>query len=375
MQETQLTLFTPTTVGPYDLQHRVVLAPLTRMRADLNNVPTDLMVEYYAQRATQGGLLIAEATAVSPLGIAYVDGPGIFNEAQAAGWERVTDAVHAKGARIFLQLWHAGRQAHPANIGGETPIAPSAIRALEHAAIRDALGNIVEAEQVMPRALAIDEIPAVVEEFRRGAELAKTAGFDGVELHAANGYLLDQFLLDGSNRRTDAYGGPVENRARFLFEVLDAVRSVWGDGRVAVRLSPSGTYGTMSDRDPHGTFGYVASRLNSYALAYLHLVEPRVRGNEDTVAQDTDVSTRHLRPLYHGTIIAAGGFTGDSAELMLRNGTADLIAFGRTFIANPDLPERLRIGAPLNSYDRATFYGGDARGYTDYAFLGDMIPA
>ncbi len=312
---------------------------------------------------------------MSPLGIAYVDGPGIFNEAQAAGWRRVTDAVHARGARIFLQLWHAGRQAHPANIGGETPIAPSAIRALEHAAIRDALGNIVEAEQVMPRALAIEEIPAVVEEFRRGAELAKAAGFDGVELHAANGYLLDQFLLDGSNRRTDAYGGPVENRARFLFEVLDAVRSVWGDGRVAVRLSPSGTYGTMSDRDPHGTFGYVASRLNSYALAYLHLVEPRVRGNEDTVAHDTDVSTRHLRPLYHGTIIAAGGFTGDSAELMLRNGTADLIAFGRTFIANPDLPERLRIGAPLNSYDRATFYGGDARGYTDYAFLGDMIPA
>ncbi|TWG88879.1 N-ethylmaleimide reductase [Cupriavidus gilardii J11] len=375
MQATELTLFTPTKVGPFELKHRVVLAPLTRMRADVANVPTDLMVEYYAQRATAGGLLIAEATAVSPLGIAYVDAPGIFNEAQAAGWKRVTDAVHAKGARIFLQLWHAGRQAHPANIGGQTPIAPSAIRAQEHAAIRDADGNIVEAEQVMPRALAIEEIPAVVESFRHGAGLAKAAGFDGVELHAANGYLLDQFLLDGSNHRTDAYGGPVENRARLLFEVLDAVSSVWGDGRVAVRLSPSGAFGTMSDRDPHGTFGYVATRLNHYALAYLHLVEPRVRGNEDTTAKDTDVSTRHLRPLYHGTIIAAGGFTRDSAEQVLRDGIADLVAFGRTFIANPDLPERLRAGAALNPYDRSTFYGGDARGYTDYAFLGDMVAA
>jgi N-ethylmaleimide reductase len=363
-------LFTPVKVGPYELRHRVVLAPLTRMRADEANVPTDLMVEYYTQRASQGGLLIAEATAVSPLGIAYVDGPGIFTEAQAEGWKRVTDAVHARGARIFLQLWHAGRQAHPANTGGETPIAPSPLRSLEYAAIRDAGGNIVESELVVPRELKLEEIPGVVETFRRGAELALQAGFDGVELHAANGYILDQFLLDGSNHRSDAYGGPVENRARFLFEVLDTVTSVWGPDRVAVRLSPSGSYGTMSDSDPLGTFGYVVRRLsNDYRLAYLHLVEPRIRGNEDIVAGETDVSAADLRPLYRGTLIVAGGFTRETAERIIDAGVADLAAFGRAFIANPDLPERLRRNAALNRYDRSTFYGGGARGYTDYAFL------
>jgi N-ethylmaleimide reductase len=360
-------LFTPISVGPFELKHRVVLAPLTRMRTEAGNVPGDLMVEYYSQRASNGGLLITDATAVSPLGIAYVDAPGIYTQAQVDGWKRVTRAVHAKGARIFLQLWHAGRQAHPANTNGQTPIAPSAIRAYEHAAIRDEQGNIVEVEQLVPRALDTHEIADVVEQFRQGAARAKEAGFDGVELHAANGYLIDQFLLDGSNQRTDAYGGSIENRARFLFEVVEAVVSVWGAGRVAARLSPSGVYGTMSDSDPHATFGYVASRLNNYDLAYLHVIEPRIRGNEDTEASESAVSSKDLGRLFTGTIVAAGGFNAESAEQILHTGDADLVAFGRMFVSNPDLPERLRTGAPLNAYDRSTFYGGDGRGYIDYS--------
>ncbi|OUL71205.1 alkene reductase [Paraburkholderia hospita] len=362
------TLFSRTHVGPFELSHRVVLAPLTRMRTGQGNVPGDLMVEYYTQRASEGGLLISDATAVSPLGIAYVDAPGIYTDAQVKGWRRVTDAVHAKGARIFLQMWHAGRQAHPANTGGVTPLAPSALRSLEHAAIRDGNGNVAEAELIVPRALEIDEIAGIVEQFRRSAVLAKEAGFDGVELHGANGYLFEQFLLDGTNHRTDAYGGPIDNRARFLFETLDAVVAVWGPGRVALRLSPSGTYGTMSDSDPHATFGYVAKRLNSYDLAYLHVIEPRIRGIVEQETSESDVTSKDMRRLYNGTIIAAGGFTGESAGQIVADGHADLVAFGRMFISNPDLPERLRTGKPLTRYDRSTFYGGDARGYTDYAF-------
>lgn len=360
-------LFSPITVGPFELDHRVVLAPLTRMRTEPGNVPGDLMVDYYTQRASSGGLLISDATAVSPLGIAYVDAPGIFSEQQMHGWKRVTDAVHAKGARIFLQMWHAGRQAHPANTGGLTPVAPSALRSFEHAAIRDGNGNIVEAELVVPRILEIDEIAAIVEQFRRGAELAKQADFDGVELHGANGYLFEQFLLDGTNQRADRYGGAIENRTRFLFDTLDAVVAVWGPGRVALRLSPSGTYGTMSDSDPHATFGYVARRLNDYALAYLHVIEPRIRGIVEQATQEGDVTSKDIRRIYRGTIIAAGGFTGDSAEQIIADGHADMVAFGRMFISNPDLPHRLRNGSPLTPYDRSTFYGGDARGYTDYA--------
>jgi N-ethylmaleimide reductase len=368
-------LFSRTHVGPFELNHRVVLAPLTRMRTEEGNVPGDLMVDYYAQRASKGGLLITDATAVSPLGIAYVDAPGIYTDAQVEGWKRVIDAVHAKGARVFLQMWHAGRQAHPANTGGMTPVAPSALRSLEHAAIRDENGNITEAELVVPRALELSEIPDIVEQFRRSAVLAKEAGFDGVELHGANGYLFEQFLLDGTNHRTDAYGGPIENRARFLFEALDAVVSVWGRGRVALRLSPSGTYGTMSDSDPHATFGYVAEHLNSYDLAYLHVIEPRIRGIVEQETSASDVTSKDMRRIYQGTIIAAGGFSAESAEQIVVDGHADLVAFGRMFISNPDLPERLRAGKPLTRYDRSTFYGGDARGYTDYASHSEVVAA
>ena len=359
-------LFSHINVGLFELDHRVVLAPLTRMRTEHGNVPGDLMVDYYTQRASSGGLLISDATAVSPLGIAYVDAPGIFTEEQVRGWKRVTDAVHAKGGRIFLQMWHAGRQAHPANTGGLTPVAPSALRSLEHAAIRDGSGNVVEAELVVPRALQIDEIAVIVEQFRRGAELAKQAGFDGVELHGANGYLFEQFLLDGTNKRTDQYGGAIENRARFLFETLDSVTSVWGPGRVALRLSRSGTYGTMSDSDPHATFGYVVRRLNDYVLSYLH-IEPRIRGIVEQATQEGDMTSKDVRRIYRGTVIAAGGFTGDSAEQIIADGHADMVAFGRMFISNPDLPHHLRNGSPLTPYDRSTFYGGDGRGYTDYA--------
>ncbi|SEK12840.1 alkene reductase [Paraburkholderia diazotrophica] len=368
-------LFSRTSVGPFELNHRVVLAPLTRMRTEEGNVPGDLMVEYYSQRASKGGLLITDATAVSPLGIAYVGAPGIYTDAQVEGWKRVIDAAHAKGARVFLQMWHAGRQAHPANTGGTTPVAPSALRSLEHAAIRDESGNITEAELVVPRALELAEIPRIVEQFRRSAVLAKEAGFDGVELHGANGYLFEQFLLDGTNHRTDAYGGSIENRARFLFDTLEAVVAVWGPGRVALRLSPSGTYGTMSDSDPHATFGYVAERLNSYDLAYLHVIEPRIRGIVEQETSASDVTSKDMRRIYKGTLIAAGGFTGQSAEQIVVDGDADLVAFGRMFISNPDLPERLRTGKPLAHYDRSMFYGGDARGYTDYAFYSQIDAA
>jgi N-ethylmaleimide reductase len=367
-------LFAQTTVGSFQLKHRVVLAPLTRMRTEDGNVPGDLMVEYYTQRATDGGLLITDATAVSQLGIAYVDAPGIHTVAQARGWKRVVDAVHAKGGRIFLQMWHAGRQAHSANTGGITPVAPSALRSLEYAAIRDENGNIVEAELEVPRALELHEIQGIVEQFRYGAILAKEAGFDGVELHAANGYIFDQFLQDGTNHRTDAYGGSLENRARLLFETLDTVTAVWGPGRVAVRLAPSGTYGTMSDSNPHATFGYVVRRVNDYSLAYLHVIEPRIRGIEDVDSNESDFSSKDARRLFKGPIIAAGGFTRESAEQILVDGHADLVAFGRLFVSNPDLPERLRTGAPLARYDRSTFYGGDARGYSDYPSLtGEVV--
>ncbi|MGB3124637.1 MAG: alkene reductase [Pseudomonas sp.] len=364
-------LFSPTRVGTLNLAHRVVLAPLTRLRTDAGDVPGDLMVEYYTQRASKDALLISEATSVSPMGIAYALAPGIYTDAQVAGWKRVTDAVHAKGASIYLQIWHGGRQAHPGNLDGAQPVAPSAIRGEEKSVIRDGDG-IAEADQVVPRALGIEEIPGVIEEFRRGAERAKAAGFDGVELHGANGYLPDQFLQDGTNHRDDAYGGPVENRARFMLEVVEALVSVWGGDRVAVRISPSGQFGTMSDSNPAATFGYLAQALNRFGLAYLHVIEPRIRGADDAEVNVPAVASKSLRGIFKGPIVAAGGFSRETAEEIIAAGDADLVAFGRLFISNPDLPERLRSGAPLNDYDRNTFYGGRGEGYVDYSFLNEV---
>ena len=355
-------LFTPTPVGPYRLSHRVVMAPLTRMRSDPGDIPSDLMVKYYTQRASNGGLIVSEATPVSIRGNGYAGAPGIYSDGQISGWQRVTDAVHAKGGRIFQQLWHVGRQSHvDLQPNGEAPVAPSAIAAEGYAYTKRG-----EAPFSIPRALELHEIPGIIEEFRSGAERALRAGFDGVEIHGANGYLPDQFLQDGTNKRTDEYGGPIENRARFLLEVTQAAISAWGPDRVGVRISPSGTYGSMSDSNPPATFGYLATQLDRLGIAYLHIVEPRIKGTEEIAHGQAPVAVQHLRPKFSRTLIAAGGFAPDSAEAIVASGDADLVAFGRHFISNPDLPERLRRGLPLNRYDRSTFYRGDARGYIDY---------
>jgi N-ethylmaleimide reductase len=355
-------LFTPAQVGPYRLSHRVVMAPLTRMRSDPGDVPSDLMVEYYAQRASEGGLIVSEATPVSIRGNSYAGAPGIYSDTQIAGWRSVTDAVHAKGSRIFQQLWHVGRQSHvDLQPNGEAPVAPSAIPAEGYAYTKRG-----EVPFSMPRALELHEMPGIIEAFGAGAERAFRAGFDGVEIHGANGYLPDQFLQDGTNKRTDEYGGSVENRARFLLEVTQAAISAWGADRVGVRISPSGTYGSMSDSNPPATFGYVATQLDRLGIAYLHVVEPRIKGTEEISHGEAPVAAQHLRPKFSRTLIAAGGFAPRSAEAIVAAGDADLVAFGRHFISNPDLPERLRRSLPLNRYDRSTFYGGDARGYIDY---------
>jgi N-ethylmaleimide reductase len=361
-EATMSKLFTPAQVGPYRLSHRVVMAPLTRMRSDPGDVPSDLMVEYYAQRASEGGLIVSEATPVSIRGNGYAGAPGIYSDTQIAGWRSVTDAVHAKGSRIFQQLWHVGRQSHvDLQPNGEAPVAPSAIPAEGYAYTKRG-----EVPFSMPRALELHEIPGIIEAFGAGAERAFRAGFDGVEIHGANGYLPDQFLQDGTNKRTDEYGGSVENRARFLLEVTQAAISAWGADRVGVRISPSGTYGSMSDSNPPATFGYVATQLDRLGIAYLHVVEPRIKGTEEISHGEAPVAAQHLRPKFSRTLIAAGGFAPRSAEAIVAAGDADLVAFGRHFISNPDLPERLRRSLPLNRYDRSTFYGGDARGYIDY---------
>jgi N-ethylmaleimide reductase len=360
-------LFTPLQLGPYRLGNRLVMAPMTRNRAGPGNVPTALNALYYAQRAS-AGLIITEASQVSPQGVGYPNTPGIHSPEQVEGWRRVTEAVHERGAHIFLQLWHVGRISHPSlQPDGALPVAPSAIRPAGHAYTYQGLQPFVT-----PRALATEEIPGLIEQFRAGAENARRAGFDGVEFHAANGYLIDQFLRDGTNRRTDRYGGSVENRARFLLELIEAVVSVWGPGRVGVRLSPASTFNDMQDSGPARLFGHVVERLNDYPLAYLHVIEVDENAT-GTEFQDLRprFDFRRLRRLYKGSYIANGGFDRERTERALASGEADLIAFGRLFLANPDLPERWRRRAPLNTPDRATFYGGDERGYTDYPALGE----
>jgi N-ethylmaleimide reductase len=358
-------LHTTIKVGPHNISHRVVLAPLTRMRAEPGAIPGKLMAEYYAQRTSEGGLLIGEATIAAPNGNGYLGAPGLYEDSQIAGWKLVTEAVHAKGGKIFLQLYHAGRQSNSQlQPDGGQPVAPSAV---EHGGVAYTESGWVP--NTPPRALTIDEIQGLVESFREAAKRGIAAGFDGVEIHAANGYLFDQFLQDGSNKRTDIYGGSFENRARFLLQVVDAVSAVWGSDRVAVRMGPSGNWGDMSDTNPEGLFTYVADELNKLGLAYLHLIEPRIAGNiEDESKNQAPVASQLIRKHFKGLIIAAGGFNGDSARDIIEAGDADLVAFGRHFIANPDLPERLRNGWPLNDYDRPSFFGGTEVGYTDYPF-------
>jgi len=354
-------LLAPVRLGPYTLANRIVMAPMTRNRAGAGNVPQPMNAEYYAQRAA-AGLIITEASQISPQGVGYPATPGIHNREQADGWRLVTDAVHAAGGRIFLQLWHVGRISHPSmQPGGALPVAPSAIKPAGEAFTYGGLQPFVT-----PRALAIEELAGIVEDFRRAAVYAQQAGFDGVEVHAANGYLLDQFLRDGTNHRRDAYGGSVDNRMRLLIEVTKAVIGVWGSDRVGVRISPLNPFNDISDSQPGVTFTRVARVLGRLGLAYLHVVEGGIRGGDDAVPR---VDLGKLRRVFGGTYIANGGYDGARARAALLAGDADLVAFGVPFIANPDLPLRLALGADLNVPDPATFYGGDARGYTDYRTL------
>ena len=354
-------LFSPLSVGPFTLSHRVVHAPTTRLRADPDESPSAMMVDYYGQRASEGGLFITESAHPSHDSRGYEGAPGIYTDAHAAGWRRVTDAVHAKGGVIFMQIAHDGRQSHVDLSDGAAPIAPSVVPFEGQAMTKD--GWV----PVSPhRAIAIEEIPMLVESFRKGAERAKAAGFDGIELHNANGYLADTFLQDGTNKRTDGYGGSLANRARFSLELVEALVSVWGPGRVGVRISPSGQWGSISDSDPEATFGYFAARLNDYPLAYLHVIEPRVMGVETLDEYQPPVASATLRRIYKGTLIAAGGFDREGAEAILNRGDTDLVAFGRFFTSNPDLPDRLRRNLPLVPYHREAFWGGDERWYSDF---------
>jgi len=353
-------LLTPVKLGRYSLSNRVVLAPLTRNRAAAGYVPRELNAVHYAQRAS-AGLLITEASQISPQGIGYPNTPGIYSPEQVQGWRLVTESVHAKGGRIFLQLWHVGRISHPSlQPDGALPVATSAIAPEGEAATYTGMQPFVT-----PRALELEEIPQIVEQYRFAAKNALEAGFDGVEIHSANGYLLDQFLQDNTNQRSDIYGGSIENRARLLMEVTAAVVDVWGGDRVGVRLSPSGTFNSMYDSNRAAIFGYVVKQLNQFNLAYLHLVAPRVEGFGSAEDQP-DLGADFFRPIYNGTIITAGGYGFESGNAAIASGNADLVAFGRLYIANPDLVERFAANAPLNTPDRNTFYGGDAEGYTDY---------
>jgi len=350
-------------LGPYELKNRMIMAPMTRNRAGRGNAPQPMNALYYAQRAG-AGLIITEAAPVSPQGLGYPDMPGIYSPEQIVGWRLVTDLVHKRGGLIFLQLFHCGRISHPSlQPGGAIPVAPSAIKPGGEAMTYTGPSPFVE-----PRALETEEIAGIVEQFRRGAENAREAGFDGVELHAANGYLLDQFLRDGTNQRTDQYGGGAENRTRFLFQVIEAVVNVLGDGRVGIRISPENPFNDISDSNSEVLFSHVSQGLNRFPLAYLHIVEIDLANPTDYSASLNPL-TQKLRGIYKGVYMTNGGYDRDRAERVLERGDADVVSFGRLFLANPDLPERFKKGAPLNEPDERTFYGGDERGYTDYPFL------
>jgi N-ethylmaleimide reductase len=366
-------LFSPFELGALSLSHRVVMAPLTRSRAELpGDLPGEMMLEYYGQRASAGGLIISEGAPVSAGGRGWLGAPGLYHDAQEPGWRAITNTVHAKGGFMFAQLWHTGRSSHVDVTEGPQPVSASV-----NPSYWEDPGHLTSTPKgwvahSRHRALAADEIAGIVNEFRQAAVRAKAAGFDGVEIHGANGYLVDQFLQDGSNRRTDGYGGSIPNRARFLLELVETLVSVWGPGRVGVRIGPDGKWNGMSDSDPFALFGYVAEQLNRFDLAYLHVIEPRVKGNVVVAGGQGPVAAEHLRKIFKGPIVAAGGFEPETAEAVVAKGDADVVAFGRYFVSNPDLPARIRAGAPLSAYDRDTFYTFDAKGYIDYPpYAGD----
>jgi N-ethylmaleimide reductase len=370
-------LFSPLQIGPYQLRHRLVMAPLTRMRAEKPSLaPRPLNAEYYAQRATPGGLIIAEASPVVATGFGSPGVPGIYSEHQIKGWREVVDAVHAKGGVIFLQLWHVGRVSHSSfQPGGVLPVAPSAVPISADLKTMTADGKVVSYET--PRALETSEIPGVIDAYRQAARNALKAGFDGVETHGANGYLIEQFLQSHTNLRTDQYGGSIENSARFLMEVTQAVVEVWGADRVGVRLSPYGVANDSGEAAPMPLYTHVIKALEPLGLAYLHFVEPRSSGagRAEVNHQNVPAAMVLFRPIWRGTLITAGGFTGETADAAISAGHADAIAFGRIFISNPDLPRRLQRGFPLTPYNRATFYGGEESGYTDYPVYGELEQA
>jgi 2,4-dienoyl-CoA reductase-like NADH-dependent reductase (Old Yellow Enzyme family) len=343
-------LFAPLTVGALELPNRVVMAPLTRCRASEGRVPNPLMAEYYGQRAN-AGLILSEATAVHPMGVGYPDTPGIWSDAQVKGWKLVTDAVHAAGGRIFLQLWHVGRISDPIYLDGALPVAPSAIAAAGHVSLLRP-----QKAFVAPRALEEAEIPGIIGAFREGASRAMDAGFDGVELHAANGYLIDQFLQDSTNKRQDGYGGGIANRSRLLFEIADAVATVWGPDRVGVHLAPRGDAHDMGDSDPAELFTHVAKGLGERRLAFICARE----------SHDRPAIGPAMKQAFGGVFIANEGFTGETARAAITSGVADAVAFGKAYIANPDLPARLAGGVPLNDPRPELFYGSGPDGYTDY---------
>jgi N-ethylmaleimide reductase len=370
-------LFSPLKVGPYQLKHRVMMAPLTRMRAAKPSLaPRPLNAEYYAQRATHGGLIIAEASPVAATGFGNPGVPGIYSEAQIAGWREVVDAIHAKGGIIFLQLWHVGRVSHSSyQPNGALPVAPSAVAISPEYKTVTADGKPTIYET--PRALETDEIGGIVAAFQQAARNAMDAGFDGVEIHGANGYLLEQFLQSRTNLRTDRYGGSIDNRARLLLEITQAAIGVWGADRVGVRLSPYGVANDSGELDPMPLYGHVVKSLDKLGLAYLHFIEPRSSGagRAEVNWQNVPSAMVLFRPLWSGVLIAAGGFTGEAAEAAIAEKHADAVAFGRIFISNPDLPRRLQQGFPITPYNRATFYGGEAAGYTDYPVYDELAPA
>ena len=351
-------LFTPISLGDLKLPNRIVMAPLTRNRAGEGNAPTGLNAEYYAQRAS-AGLIISEGSQISLQGTGYPATPGIHSKEQEAGWRQVTDAVHAEGGHIFIQLWHTGRISHPSmQPDNVQPVAPSAIRPEGEAMTY----NGMQAFET-PRALNLDEIPGVIADYVDAAKRAKDAGFDGVEIHAANGYLLDQFLRDGTNTRDDIYGGSVENRMRLLDEVITAVSEVWPTNRIGVRLTPENTFNDIQDSQPQATFNAVVDMLRGHKLAYLHVLEG------DMMSDERQVDYAELNRRFEGFYLANNGYSKATAEQALQQGNADMVAFGKSFIANPDLPERFAQDAVLNEPDQKTFYGGDAKGYTDYPTL------
>jgi N-ethylmaleimide reductase len=365
-------LFQPYRLGPFNLPHRIVMAPLTRSRArQPGNVPDTLAACYYVQRAS-AALIVSEATQVSMQGQGYAWTPGIHSHEQVSAWRKVTKAVHQENGLLFSQLWHVGRISHPTlQPDNMLPVAPSPITPEGNAFIENERGEGELVPFVRPRALVLDEMPYLVGQYERAAKNAQAAGFDGVEIHAANGYLLDQFIETSTNMRTDVYGGAVSNRARLLFEIIEALLPIWGPDRVGVRLSPLGKMNDIRDDNPEATFGYLAEQLSRYGLAYLHIVNPAVEQMQNRKEPDPRALSmaKLIRSRYRGTLVVAGGFDAESAARWLRDGLADLIAFGRKFLANPDLPERLRKGAPLNTDDPTTYYGGGATGYTDYPTL------